>query len=249
MRASHVGTAGWTRVLCGVLGLASLAASAESIVVYGASGRVGGVIVAEALARGHETIGVSRDPGSMEISAPNFSAVQGDVTSVDSMMEIIPGADAVVIAVRGIGSGNTPEEAVTSRAAETFIQAAEALGEAAPKVIQIGGGTTLRVNGVSGLDNPELEPGTARHGNAFGHWRAIEAYRAADGLRWAVLTPPPGAMTPDERTAAYRLGEEEVLFNEQGESTISMADFAVAVVDEAEGPLSLNRRATVGPPN
>ena len=249
MRASHVGTAGWTRVLCGVLGLASLAASAETIVVYGASGRVGGGIVAEALVRGHEVIGVSRDPGSMEISAPNFSAVQGDVTSVDSMLEIIPGADAVVITVRGIGPGNTPEEAVTSRAAETFIQAVEALGEAAPKVIQIGGGTTLRVNGVSGLDNPELEPGTAQHGNAFGHWRAIEAYRAADGLRWAVLTPPPGAMTPGERTAAYRLGEEEVLFNEQGESTISMADFAVAVVDEAEGPQSLNRRAAVGPPN
>ena len=249
MSAAHAKSVGRVRFLCGVLGLASLAASAETIVVYGASGRVGGVILAEALARGHEIIGVSRDPGALEISAPNFSAVQGDVTSVESMLGIIPDADAVVIAVRGIGPGNTPEEAVTSRAAETFIQAAETLGEAAPKVIQIGGGTTLRVNGVSGLDNPELEPGTAQHGNAFGHWRAIEAYRAADGLRWAVLTPPPGAMLPGERTAAYRLGEEEVLFNEQGASTISVADFAVAAVDEAEGPQSLNRRAAVGPPN
>ncbi len=248
MTAKHTACARLMKLLCGLAGLTALQAGAETIVVYGATGRVGSVVVAEALQREHQVIGVSR--GDMEVDDPNFSAVRGDVTSLESMLEIIPGADAVVIAVRGIGPGNTPEEAVTSRAAETFLQAAEALGEAAPRVIQISGGTTLRVNGVWGLDNPELQEGTAAHGNAFGHWRAIEAYRASNGVQWAVMTPPPGAggMIAGERTGAYRLGEEDVLFDAQGERTITQADFAMAVVDEAEQPQSLNKRVTVGPP-
>ena len=251
MNLENVRTAGWLKSLCAVVGLTATVSSAETIVVYGASGRVGEVIVAEALQRGHDVIGVSRNPDSLAIEAPNFSAVQGDVTSLESMLEIIAGVDAVVITVRGLGPRNTPEEAVTSIAAETFVEAAGALGQEAPRVIQVGGGTTLRVNGEYGFDNPEIEPGTPQHGNAFGHWRAIEAFGAADELQWAVLTPPPGAMSPaaaGERTGDYRLGGEDVLYDPTGDSTITMADFAVAVVDEAEAAQSLNRRAAVGPP-
>ena len=251
MNPRHIGTSGWLKSLCAIAGLTATVSAAETIVVYGASGRVGAVIVDEAIQRGHDVIGVSRNPDSLVIEAPNFSAVQGDVTSLESMLEIITGVDAVVITVRGIGPGNTPEEAVTSIAAETFVEAAGVLDEEAPRVIQVGGGTSLRIDGEYGFDNPEIEPGTAQHGNAFGHLRAIEAYGAADGLQWAVLTPPPGAMspaTPGERTGAYRLGGEDVLYDATGDSTISMADFAVAVVDEAERPQALNRRAAVGPP-
>lgn len=251
MNPGQFRTAGWLKFLCAVVGLTSTAAGAETIVVYGASGRVGAVVVEEALQRGHDVIGVSRNPGSLAIEAPNFSAVQGDVTSLESMLEIVAGVDAVVITVRGVGPGNTPEEAVTSIAAETFVEAAGVLGEDAPRVIQVGGGTTLRVDGAYGFDNPAIEPGTAQHANAFGHWRAIEAFAAAGGLQWAVLTPPPGAMSPaspGERTGEYRLGGEDVLYDAAGSSAITMADFAVAVVDEVERAQSLNRRAAVGPP-
>ena len=251
MNPRHKGTAGWLKSLCAVVGLTATVAGAETIIVYGASGRVGAVIVDEALQRGHDVIGVSRNPGSLAIEAPNFSAVQGDVTSLESMLKIIAGVDAVVITVRGLGPGNTPEGAVTSIAAETFVEAAVVLGREAPRVIQVGGGTSLRVDGEYGFNNPEIEPGTPQHGNALGHWRAIEAYRSADGLRWAVLTPPPGAMSPaapGERTGFYRLGGEDVLYDTMGDSTITMSDFAVAVVDEVERPESLNRRAAVGPP-
>ena len=251
MGTRHVRTVGWIKMLFAAVGLTATVAGAETIVVYGASGRVGEVIVDEALQRGHDVVGVSRNPDSLAIEAPNFSAVQGDVTSLESMLEIIAGVDAVVITVRGIGPGNTPEEAVTSIAAETFVEAAGVLGEGAPRVIQVGGGTTLRIDGVYGFDNPEIEPGTAQHGNAFGHWRAIETLGAAEGLQWAVLTPPPGGMNPGvpgERTGDYRLGGEDVLYDAAGDSAITMADFAVAVVDEAERPQALNRRAAVGPP-
>jgi len=228
--------------------LPTLAATANTVVIYGASGRVGQVIVTEALARGHEVIGVSRNPASLTIDHANFSPVAGDVTILESMLEVIPGADAVIIAVGGVGPGNTPEEATVSLAAETFLQAAEQLGDSAPRVIQISGGSTLWVNGVWGLDNPSLEEGTARHGRFFGHWRAIETYRTSTDVAWTVMTPPPGAMTSGERTGNYRLGGDDVLFNAAGDSNISTEDFAVAIIDEVENPQSIGKRVTVGPP-
>ncbi len=229
--------------------LPALEAMADTFVVYGASGRVGGIIVAEALGRGHDVVGVSRNPASLTNDHANFSAVAGDVTSVESMLAVIGNAepDAVIMAVNGIGPDNSPDSAITSRAARTFIEAAGELGNAAPHAIQVSGGTTLFVNGVWGLDDPELSEGTGRHGRYFGHWQAIEAYRASDGVKWTVMTPPPGAMTPGERTGEYRLGLEEVLFNAEGESFISTQDFAVAVVDEAERGESIGKRVAVGP--
>ena len=51
-----------------------------------------------------------------------------------------------------------------------------------------------------------------------------------------------------QRTGDYQLGGEDVLYDATGDSAITMSDFAVAVVDEAEAAQSLNRRAAVGPP-
>ena len=62
--------------------LPALDAAADTFVVYGASGSVGGAIVEEALSRGHEVIGVSRPPASLQRRHSHFSAVQGDVTDV-----------------------------------------------------------------------------------------------------------------------------------------------------------------------
>ena len=88
--------------LIGLVALPVLEAAAETAVVYGASGRVGGVIVAEALARGHDVVGVSRNPTGLTNDHANFSAVAGDVTSLESALEVIEGADVVILSLRGI---------------------------------------------------------------------------------------------------------------------------------------------------
>ena len=228
--------------------LPTLQATAATLVIYGASGQIGDFIVTEALSRGHEVIGVSRNPDGMTTDHPNFSAVAGDATNLDSMLEIIPDADAVIFSLSGVGPGNTPAEATTVRAAATFIQASNQLRDAAPRAVQVGGGTTLRINGVLGLDNLDVEEGTPRHGQYYGHWLALETYQASTGVKWTIITPPPGIMEPGERTGEYRLGDEEVLFNAEGEMAISTRDLAVAIVDEAESGQSMGTRVAVGPP-
>lgn len=232
-----------------LLGLHTPDATADTFVVYGASGNVGGAIVEEALSRGHDVVGVSRSPtANLDSAQPNFSAVAGDVTDPDSIAATVVGADAVIIAVSGIGPGNTPEEAVTSRAARAYIEAAARLGDATPHVTQVGGGTTLYTDGVLGLEAANLEPGTRLHGLFWGHWQALEAYRASEGFDWTVMTAARGALGSGERTGRYRLGGEETLFDRNGSSDLSRQDFAVAVVDLAESHEITGRRVAVGPP-
>lgn len=235
-------------LVIGFVALPVLECAADTFVVYGASGNIGGAIVEEALSRGHDVIGVSRNPANLAHGSSNFSAVSGDVTNPDSIAETVAGADTVIIAVNGIGENNTPDEATTSRAASAYIETAGRLGDATPYVIQVGGGTTLFTNGVFGLDEFDLEPGTRRHGLWCGNWQAVEAYRASTGFDWTIMAGARGALGDGERTGRYRLGGEETLFDREGSSYLSREDFAVAVVDMAESHAVSGRRVAVGPP-
>ena len=217
---------------------------AGTIVVYGATGAIGSKVVTEALNRGHSVIGVSRSPENFDIDHPNFSGVAGDVSSLESMLEIVQSADAVVISVRAAGPNNYPEETLNYRAARTFIAASRELGEeSAPRVIHLGGGSTLYTNGVLGLDARPGTEGTPLHGLVWGHWLALQNYRATTAVKWTVVSPSGQYDREGPRTGNYRQGWDEALPDTNG---ISHRDMAVAIIDEIEGPKSVKRRMTVG---
>src|SRR5688500_809611 len=65
------------------------------IVLFGATGQVGQRITAEALRRGHEVVGVVRDPSRAQSPDPRVPLVQGDATDAASVAAIVRGADAV----------------------------------------------------------------------------------------------------------------------------------------------------------
>ena len=69
----------------------SFSVQAKDLVIYGASGNFGSDIVTEALNRGHNVLGVSRSPEKLSVDHPNFTAVKGDVSDIDSMLSIIKG--------------------------------------------------------------------------------------------------------------------------------------------------------------
>ena len=224
-----------------------ITAQAETIVIYGATGNIGSKIVTEALDRGHDVIGVSRTPESLTVEHPNFSAAGGDVSSLESVLGIIEGADAVVISVRGYGPNNYPEETLNYRSSKTFIAASRSLGETAPRVIHLGGGSTLYSNGVLGLDRRPGTEGTSQHGLVWGHWLTLQNYRATTSVKWTVISPSGQYDRDGPRTGAYRQGWDEVLVGADGRSGgISHRDLAVAVIDEIENPNSIGRRMTVG---
>lgn len=231
-----------------MFGLFAPGAFADTFVIYGASGNVGGSIAEEALSRGHSVVGVSRNPESLQNENPDFTAVQGDITDTDSIVATISGADAVIIAVGGVGSGNTPEEAFAFLGAKAYIEAASRLGAATPHVIQVGSGTTLNTNGVRVSNTLDLEPGTFLHGLFQGHWLALEAYRQSTSFDWTVMSAAYGSIIGQgEITGRYRLGDQETLFDRNGSSMLSTGDYAIAVTDMAESHTVTGKRVAVGP--
>jgi putative NADH-flavin reductase len=231
-----------------LLGAFVPSAFADTFVVYGASGNVGSLIVEEALARGHEVVGVSRNPESLQIDNAHFSSARGDVTDPDSIVTTVRGADAVIIAVGGVGPGNTPEEAIAFRGANAYIEAASRLRDATPYVIQVGSGTTLNTNGVRVLDTLDIQPGTPVYGLFQGHWLALEAYRHSTGFDWTVMSAAYGSiMERGEYAGCYRLGDQETLLDQNGSSLLAKEDYAIAVIDMAESHTVTGKRVAVGP--
>jgi uncharacterized protein len=79
---------------------------------------------------------------------------------------------------------------------------------------------------------------------ALAHRDALEIYRQEKDLDWINLSPA-AIIAPGERTGKYRLGTDQLVVDEKGESRISTEDYAVALLDEAENPRYNRMRITV----
>ena len=69
--------------------------------------------------------------------------------------------------------------------------------------------------------------------------------RNETGLEWSFLSPSADVF-PGQRTGQFRLGADQLQTNTQGESRISVEDYAMAMIDEVEKPKYIRRRFTVG---
>ena len=233
---------------------AALAQGNQTIVVYGASGSIGGLIVDEALERGHAVIGVSRSPDRLTVEHPNFTPMQGDVTDVESFTAVTGGADAVVISVQGTPEGDfAPENSTHALAAGTAAAALVSM-EDAPYVLQIGGATTMLPTMEEMLANAPfpVSEGTPVYAMLIGHKVALDTYRASD-IDWTVLTPPfsimgwtPDGITDTQQRGEYRTSTTEFVTDADGNSAILVADLAAAAVDEVENRTFVRQRFTIG---
>ena len=233
---------------------AALAQSNQTIVVYGASGSIGGLIVDEALERGHAVIGVSRSPDRLTVEHPNFTPMQGDVTDVESFTAVTGGANAVVISVQGTPEGDfAPENSTHALAAGTAAAALVGM-EDAPYVLQIGGATTMLPTVEEMLANAPfpVSEGTPPYAMLIGHKVALDTYRASD-IDWTVLTPPfnimgwtPNGITDTQQRGEYRTSTTEFVTDGDGNMSIYVADLAAAAVDEVENRTFSRQRFTIG---
>jgi putative NADH-flavin reductase len=209
------------------------------IIVFGANGRVGSRVVAEALARGHEVTAVVRDPENHSLQGDGLTVVGGDATDPAAVAEVAGGHD---LAVSAIGPGSSGDLEVVPAAARALLDGLSRAG--VPRLIHVGGGGSLEAApGVRVLDTPEFDdawkPGSLKQAEA------LDIYRTATtDVDWTYLSPP-FMLAPGERTGKYRLGEDRLLVDDEGNSSISMEDFAVALVDEAESAAHVRRRFTV----
>jgi putative NADH-flavin reductase len=209
------------------------------IVVFGAGGNVGSRTVAEALERGHEVTAVVRDPAAHDLGIDGLTVVAGDAADPASVAEVAGGHDLAISTV-GTGRGQAPE--TLPAAARALLEGLSRAGVG--RLIVLGGAGTLEVApGVRVLDSPEFKE--EWRPDALAQAEALDLYRSAiTDVDWTYVSPA-ALMAPGERTGAYRTGEDRLLVDDSGDSRISMEDFAVALLDEAESAEHVRRRFTV----
>jgi putative NADH-flavin reductase len=224
---------------CLALTLLTGAASAEQpldIVIYGATGEVGSHVVQEALNRGHRVTAVSRRPEQFEMRHDNLVVVKGDLLDNASITEIVTGQDVVVLSVRGvIGDSGSPESALQFIAAENLVDVLFRQEDRAPRLIHVGGSGSLEVEpGVVFAEKlPTIMLPKKLEVEILGQILALEFYGKVDDVKWTYITPPK-KFTNGPRTGIFRIGGNRALQDDRGRTRVSRADFAVALIDEAE---------------
>jgi len=196
-----------------------------NVVVYGATGNSGSEIVKELLARGHKVTGVARKVDSLK-DKPGVTAKTDDLSNVDKIAEIIKGADAVVTAYQ-------PPADKTDALIDVTKRQIEAVKKVGGRLVVVGGAGLL-----------EVAPGTTLIKSGYlpaeylpiatSHEKALGVLKASD-IDWTYLSPA-AYFVPGERTGKFRLGTKELVSDAKGESKISFADYAIALVDELEKP-------------
>ncbi|MDQ3827559.1 MAG: NAD(P)H-binding protein [Actinomycetota bacterium] len=193
-------------------------------------------MVAEAVNRGHRVTSYSRRPPADPVAGVDY--VTGSLLDSELLASTVSDVDVVFETISPRGEMEGKLEGLV----EQLIGLADAAGV---RLGVLGGVSSLRVEagGPRLFDVAETPPEIlpeVRTGMAL-----LELLqRAPESLDWFYLSPPArfGAWEPQIVTGQYRLGDEVLLKDDAGESYISAADLAVAVLDDIERPQHHRRR-------
>ncbi|RUL69463.1 dienelactone hydrolase family protein [Dyella choica] len=208
------------------------------ITVFGAAGSVGSRIVVEALSRGHEVTAVVRDRAKLSSLPAGVQGKVGDAASAQQVAALTADQDVIISATRP-SVGNEEDLASTAKALLAGV------AQSGVRLLLVGGAASLKLPGTGDLviDDPHLVPADvqdiARACNI-----QFDTCIADTQSDWTYVSPP-ALLMPGMRTGYYRSGRDELLIDCRGVSSISIEDFAVALIDEAEEPRHRRSRFTV----
>jgi hypothetical protein len=210
------------------------------IALLGATGFVGSALLKEALDRGHTVTAIVRYPEKLE-NRERLIAKAGDVYDTAVLATLLHGNEAVISAFNpGWKDPNLYEDQV--RGTASIISAVKKAG--IKRVLWVGGAGGLEVKpGVRVIDSPDF-PDWVRPGS-LATIDALEQLRKEPELDWSFLAPS-AQLPPGTRTGKFRLGKDQLLVDANGQSRISVQDYAVAMIDELERPAHIRQRFTVG---
>lgn len=203
--------------------------------IIGANGKAGHFIVKEAVSRGHQVTAIVRDSSKLKekvdavIEKSIFDLTSDDLKQVD-----------VVVNAFGAPLG---EEQAHVDAGHALI---EALKGTSTRAIIVGGAGSLYVDEnktVKVMDTPDFPDIFLP--TAKGQGRNLQELQQSSNITWTFISPSAMFDPEGKRTGSYQSGKDHLLVNSKGESYISYADYAIAVLDEIENPQHKNERFTV----
>lgn len=210
------------------------------IALIGATGFVGSAILKEALDRGHEVTAIVRHPEKLQ-PHPKLHPQKGDVYAADEVARMVVGHGAVISAFNP-GWTNPDIYKQQVKGTEAIINGVKQAG--VKRILWVGGAGGLEIKpGVQSVDTPEF-PKDWKQGSLATR-EALNMLRKESSLDWSYLAPS-ADLSPGQRTGKFRLGTDQLLKDTNGQSRISVEDYAMAMINEVEKPAHIHQRFTVG---
>lgn len=204
------------------------------IAVVCANGRVGTLVVKEAIERGLDVTAVVREDNKT-IANKVILKDLFDLTAAD-----LDGFDVVVDAF-----GAWKEEELPNHS-KSLMHLCDLVSGKRTRLLVVGGAGSLFVNPEhtsvvsDGADFPAMFLPLAK-----AQGKALEKLRERDDVQWTFISPACDFQAEGERTGEYILAGEELTLNSRGESIISYADYAIAMVDEIVKGNHIKQRISV----
>lgn len=207
----------------------------KKIAVVAANGRVAQKVVKEAQDRGFAVVGFGRGDENKSGAAAYFKKDIMELTKAD-----LAGFDAVV---DGFGAWTDDEQPMHIKTSQHLC---DLLSGTDTRLLIVGGAGSLYVNAehtVQVKDGADFPAVFLPLANAQG--QELEELRKRSDVKWTFISPAGDFQADGERTGKYILAGEELTLNSRGESIISYADYAIAMVDEIESGNHIGQRISV----
>ena len=213
-----------------------------NVLLIGATGFVGSAVLNELVSRGHKVTAVVRN---IEKLAKNdlVNAVKEDVANVDAIAKLAEGKDAIISAYNP-GWTNPDIETLITENYPKILEAAKKSG--VERLLIVGGaGTLFCAPGLRVVDSgaiPEEIMGGVRPLGDF----YLNTLMNENDIDWVFFSPAGVFDQEGKKTGNYRLGKDDLIVDAEGNSHISVQDYADAMVNELEKPAHHKERFTIG---
>lgn len=204
------------------------------VAVVCSNGKVGKLVVAEALAAGFEVTGFAR--GENKSEAKNF--VQKDIFALTK--EDLAGFDVVVDAFGAWAENELPNHG------KSLAHLCDLLSGTKTRLVIVGGAGSLYVNKehtVRVMDTPDFPDMFKPLANAMG--KALDDLRKRTDVQWTYISPAGDFQSDAPKIGSWIWGGEELTLNSKGESIISYADYAAALVEEIRNGKNIQKRISL----
>ncbi|WP_311442511.1 NAD(P)-dependent oxidoreductase [Hoylesella enoeca] len=213
-----------------------------NVVLIGATGFVGSAILNELIARGHQVTAVVHSADKLPKNDA-VTAVEEDVAHVDAIVKLAAGKDAIISAYNP-GWANPDIKSLIQVNYPKILEAAKKSGVG--RLLIVGGAGTLFVKpGLRVVDSgaipAEIMDGVRPLGDFY-----LNTLVNEDQIDWVFFSPAGAFDEKGEKTGKFRLGKDDLIVDADGNSHISVQDYAVAMVDELEKPAHHKTRFTIG---
>lgn len=210
------------------------------IAIIGATGFVGTKLVSEALARGHEVTAISRDTSKLATQGEKLIPVSLDINDTGALSSLFKRQDAVISAFNS-GWKNPNLYTDYKKGYASILAAARSSG--VKHILIVGGAASLILP--SGKRVYDVHIPEDFKTAVQGPLELLEELRREKELNWTFISPAPN-LTAGDKTGQFRLGKDNPVTDEKGESNISVGDLAVAILNEIETPQFIRQRFTAG---